>query len=262
MGTPGICKVSMLATSPSDIDVNGFDAPDSARPLLVRLALLKGFELTRNGDEIRISAGAQRLLAFLALSRRTVHRSLVAGALWCDVTDRRAAGNLRSAVWRLRRTGMELVRVTGNHLRLSPAVAVDVDDVERIARLVTDPSSSLASLNLDHISFAGDLLPGWDDEWVLLERERHRQILLHVLDSLCRRWAVEGRFADAIRAGLAAVASEPLRETSQQALISAFLAEGNRTEAVRQFEIYRKALKAELGLAPSAATSDLLGIAR
>ena len=252
----------MLATAPSNLGVQGLDASGSRRPVLVRLALVKGFELSRDGDEIRVSAGAQRLLAFLALSRRTVHRSQVAGTLWRDVPDRRAAGNLRSTVWRLRQTGMELVRVTGNHLRLSPAVAVDLDDMERVARLVTDPSSSLASLSLDQVSLGGELLPGWDDEWVLLERERHRQIALHVLDSLCKRWTAEGRFAEAIGAGLAAVASEPLRETSQRALISAFLAEGNRTEAVRQFDHYRQALESELGLAPSATVSEILATDR
>lgn len=224
----------------------------------VRLALWKGFELTRNGVQVSLSKGAQHLLAFLALKKRAVRRAHLAGTLWGDVPDGRAAGNLRSAIWRLRQNGTELVRASSGHVSLSPQIAVDIDDLERIACLVADPSANLGDVTLEAIPVGGELLPGWDQEWVLLERERHRQILLHVLDGLCERWTSEGHYAKAIRAGLAAVGGEPLRETSRRALIGAFLAEGNPTEAIRQLDDYRRRLKVELDLEPSPRITALL----
>jgi DNA-binding SARP family transcriptional activator len=55
------------------------------------------------------------------------------------------------------------------------------------------------------------------------------------------------------------VRAEPLRESAQAALIRAFLSEGNPSEAVRQFESYRRLLATELGLRPSARIRSLLG---
>ncbi len=50
---------------------------------------------------------------------------------------------------------------------------------------------------------------------------------------------------------MTAVAVEPLRESAQRALVAAHLAEGNRTESLRSFEVYRRVLRRELGVEPS-----------
>lgn len=232
----------------------GRSAPGPA----TRLGLLRGFELTHRAADIQVSIGAQRLLAFLALSNRPVRRSRIAGTLWGDVPEVRAAGNLRSAIWRLRHLGFDLIRVSGDHLHLSPAVNVDTYELTRLARLLGEQSAGLGAFNLDDLPVAGELLPGWDEDWVVLERERLRQIALHVLDALCERWTREQRYAEAVRAGLAAIACEPLRESSQRALISAFLAEGNPTEALRRYRLYREALIRELKLEPSGRITSLV----
>ena len=43
----------------------------------------------------------------------------------------------------------------------------------------------------------GELLPDWYDDWVLLERERFRQLRLHALDALCDDLTRAGRHWDA-----------------------------------------------------------------
>jgi DNA-binding SARP family transcriptional activator len=57
-----------------------------------------------------------------------------------------------------------------------------------------------------------------------------------------------GRAADAARA---AVRAEPLRESAHAALIQVHVAEGNQSEAVREFTHYRALLHSELGLEPT-----------
>jgi DNA-binding SARP family transcriptional activator len=101
------------------------------------------------------------------------------------------------------------------------------------------------------VSLGRDVLPDWDDDWALLERERFRQIRLHALERRCDLLTARGRISEAIEAGLTVVAAEPLRESAHRALIRAHLAEGNRAEALRQFELYRRLMRDDLGLDPS-----------
>jgi DNA-binding SARP family transcriptional activator len=223
-----------------------------------QLALLNGFELTRDGVAIPLSSGPQHLLAYLAVNDRSLRRVHVAGILWTDVSDERAAGNLRSALWRMRLAGLDLVGTQGDCLRLSPRVDVDVRETVRLTRLVLDPAADVSALDLEESQFVGELLPGWYEDWVVLERERQRQICLHLQEGLCETWTRAGHYEKAVLAGLAAVAGEPLRESAHRALIGAYLAEGNRAEAIRQYGLYRSVLRDELHLEPSDRLTSLL----
>ena len=113
-------------------------------------------------------------------------------------------------------------------------------------------------LDLDEGELAGDLLPDWYDDWVLIERERLRQLRLHALESLAIRRLDAGRYGEAAVAALAAVSIEPLRESAQRVLIRIHLAEGNVGEAVRQYRLYRNLLSDEMGLYPSEQIETLL----
>src|SRR2546429_112438 len=91
----------------------------------VRLALLRGFELSVGGHPIPLTLGSQRLLAFLALQGgRLLPRAYVAAMFWTDTSESRASGNLRSALWRLKRPSLKVVEVAADHLQLSSEVIV------------------------------------------------------------------------------------------------------------------------------------------
>src|SRR5439155_7893939 len=157
----------------------------------------------------------------------------------------------RSALWRLRQLDLDIVGTNNQCLSLSEGVAVDVYEAERVAKVALDPLGDADRLTVDDLPIVGELLPGWEEDWVLLEREHLRQVALHVLDALCERWTRQGRHRDAVLAGLAAVRSEPLRETSQRALIAAFLGEGHPADAMRQFARYRESVSRDLHLTRS-----------
>src|SRR5207253_1893470 len=67
----------------------------------VDLRLLGGFELVIRGMAMAVPHMAQRTLAFVALQGRQLRRSFVAGALWPNVEDNHANGNLRTSLWML-----------------------------------------------------------------------------------------------------------------------------------------------------------------
>ncbi len=224
-----------------------------------RLTLLGGFHAVSCGDPVRLTRNPQRVLAFLALQERPVARDHVAASLWLDATDAHAAANLRSALWKLGRTLHGFVEVDDHLVRLTPSVGVDVREGVAAARAADSiaPRAERAEGDIDLLS--KDLLPTWDDDWLVAERERFRQLRLHALEALCERLTALGRFAAAIEAGLAAVAGEILRESAHRVLIGAFIAEGNICEAVRQYRAFRSVLRTELDVAPSPAMEELAG---
>jgi DNA-binding SARP family transcriptional activator len=230
--------------------------PTLGRATRVRLSLLGGFVLTAGGETLSPPLNGQRVLAFLALKGRSLHRAYVAGSLWIDSSDERAAGSLRSALWRLNRSD-RLVEASGESLTLAPHVDVDVEAAVAQAHELLDPSTSACPALAD-VTFFGDLLPDWYDDWVVFERERFRQLRAHALECLCERLSHAGRFGEAIEAGLAAARIEPLRESAQRALIRVHVAEGNIVEAVAQYRRFREHLRDELGLAPSAQLEELV----
>jgi DNA-binding SARP family transcriptional activator len=235
-------------------------APSHRPPLRGRitLSLLGGFELRCGGRPVQVPLSVERVLAFVALQNGPINRSVVAGTLWPETTDERAGANLRSALWRLRRLSANLLETSAMHLRLGTEAAVDTHQLTASIWRILDPSGDPATEDLMHVCRPSDLLPGWYEDWVLVERERLRQLRLHALETLCERLTAKRRFGPAVEAGLVAVQEEPLRESAQRALIRTYLAEGNACEAIRQYARYRQTLEEELGLKPSSEMVDLV----
>ena len=223
-----------------------------------RLSLLGAFELRYGGRVIDLPTPAQRLIAYLAIEERPLQRGYLAAALWLDSTDTHAAGSLRSALWRIRRSGCELVDEINHQLQLSGSVIVDLHEAYAWAARVQDRSRPLRQADVAAASLPAELLRDWYDDWVVLERERVRQLRAQALEVLCARLAAEGQLGEALEIGLAAVHNEPLRESAHRAVISVHLAEGNRSEALRQYAYYRRLVTRELGVEPSPRMETLL----
>jgi DNA-binding SARP family transcriptional activator len=234
--------------------------PDSLGEL--RLSLLAGFELCHHGRVVPVAPTSQRLLALLGLHERRLARSFVRGVLWPDTAEERASSCLRTAMWRTPSPGgSPIFRAAGSHIALDPRIRVDYREVVRWARDLVGtsgwPSERLGWPEAGSLDL--ELLPGWYDEWILVERESFRQLRLHALERLCERLAAEGRFGEALRAGLIAVAVEPLRESAHRRVIAVHVLEGNVAEALRQYRRYAGLLADELGIAPSPVMQSLVG---
>lgn len=215
----------------------------------LRLRLLDGFELVRDGKWVQLPTSAQRVIAFVALKQHPVLRPLVAGSLWPNSSERRASASLRSALWRLKCCDYEIVETSGVQLRLGDAVRVDLHEAAELARrLVVDEVAEIDGL--DHSALEGELLPDWYEDWVLVEREHFRHVRLRALDRLCDRYTEAGRLDDALTTGLSALRGEPLRESAHRALVRVHLAQGNVCEAIRQYGFCCRLLR-PLGVEPS-----------
>jgi DNA-binding SARP family transcriptional activator len=212
-----------------------------------------------NGVHLPVPDGSKGLLAFVALAAGTVDRRCTAGSLWPTGSDKRAAGNLRSALWRLKAAGIDVLDNDHGSLALRRATVVDARVArDWAARLVR---GSPTAHDLHAVSGRGeslDLLPGWSEDWVIFEREHIRQRLLHALEALSRHLVTVGRCADAVNAAMWAVQAGPLRESAVRVLIEAHLAEGNLVEGRRVYLAYRDTARRELGVEPGRHLTDLV----
>jgi DNA-binding SARP family transcriptional activator len=224
------------------------------------LRLFHGFRLERWGEPVLVAPTACRLVAYLGLRGRC-SRGEVAGVLWPDVPEHRARANLRTALWRLRATDTGGVIPGEEELVLAPTLGVDVARFVTVARdqiTACDARPAGAIDALPTLVDAGELLPGWYDDWVLVERERLRQLRLYALEALARRFVAAHQYGEAIETALTAVRLEPLRESATRVLITAHLAEHNMIEAIRRYEMFRADLHRDLRLTPSADLRELL----
>jgi DNA-binding SARP family transcriptional activator len=216
-----------------------------------------GLELVYKRNPVGLPASAQRVLALVALRRRPLSRLYVAGQLWLDSSEERAGASLRSALWRLQRAADGVLETSGRELSLARWVEVDVDRFTALAHELVE-GRRLGPAEVGELCGSDDLLPDWYEDWVGIERERFRQVRLHALETLCRRLTAEGRFDEALEAGLAAVTAEPLRESAHRAMIGMHLAEGNLVEAVRQYDACERLMSIALGVRPSRQIASLL----
>jgi DNA-binding SARP family transcriptional activator len=224
------------------------------RPALT-LNLLHDFELCRAGQLVTMSPSAQRLVSFVALQDRPVRRAQVSSALWMDASEDRASASLRSTLWRIPAPdGVDVVTASNTHVWLNPHIEVDYRRTIADAHGVFDgPTETMIDVARELRSYGEDLLPGWYDDWVVMERERFRQLRLHALDRLGTVLCDRGRYSDAMQLGLAALHSEPLHESAYRLIVRIHIEQGNVAEAVRVYRNYERTLAAELGAVPSKA---------
>jgi DNA-binding SARP family transcriptional activator len=236
-------------------------APRRARTRSVfattRLQLLRGFRLTQDDAEVALPYSVERVVAYLALARGPVSRSHLAGALWPDVAEHRAHGDLRSALWRLRRLCGAVDR-DEHRLALAPNVEVDLSAVTDLTGALIHRSTPTALMRLPELVDGAEILPGWDEEWLVVERERYRLLRLRALERAGEAFLAANDPARAMEASLASISSEPYRESAHRLLVRIHIAEGNGAEALRAYRVYSRIVEDELGIQPSRQMEQLI----
>ena len=200
---------------------------------------------------VKLSLGARRIVAYLAVIGPNIVRSRAAAELWPDLPEETGRANLRRALWHLP-TGW--VRAEGDDLFL------DADCDLPAAREAGVSAIGGGELSISDIQLlTTDILPGWHEEWAQPVQEAYHVLRVQALEASCRTFTAIGKFALAIHAGSAVVEAEPLRESATEALIEAHLAQHNRFDAVRCYKLLADRLRIELGVSPDPALADRLG---
>ena len=212
----------------------------------VHLRLLGGFDLAVLGRPVELSFAPQRLVALVAVHGKPISRTLAASTLWPEKPEARAHANLRSCLWRLKEPGLHHVLVSGANLALGPQVSSDIDLLERLGWGVVDGSAP-ADVCRDLDLFVRPLLPGWYDDWVIMERERLAQLQARFLDNVVASLVAAGKLTRALDYAVRLVGADPLRERSQLCLLRVYAAEGSWGQLHEQLRSYEDLLRRTFG---------------
>jgi DNA-binding SARP family transcriptional activator len=240
--------------------------------MLFEMEFLGRARVLADGRELILSRKCLSLLAYLALHRDIDHpRDVLIEKFWADREPAQARSNLGSALCRLRKvltfggtTPLELSPLGEPRLASSAPISADIWAFESgVESALAAPQGALAqaqatALGVSLLRYRGDLLLGWYDDWILVERERLHMLRLRSLRRLMEHHIASGDFESGLATGQAALRLEPLDEGVQQRVIELYAQIGQRAGALRQYERLASLLKVELGVAPSRETNALV----
>jgi DNA-binding SARP family transcriptional activator len=224
------------------------------------LRLLGSFELRRGGEPLpRVRTRfAYWLLALLALRPgQDVERSWLAATLWPESPEARAYHSLRSSLADLR----SCLGPDADRLHASSPHSLSLDlagaEVDLLAFDAALARGDRASLEEAVVLYRGPLLEGCAEPWAFQERQVREQGYLAARERLAALAFEQGETAEAEGHLRRAVAVDPLRESTQRALMQVLAAGGNYAAALLCYRELRVYLHRELNTEPDAETQTL-----
>ncbi len=125
-------------------------------------------------------------------------------------------------------------------------------------RATNDSSATKIAAYHDALTlYGGDLLPGFYDEWILVERERLRTLFAGALTRLAELYEAQRAYADALACAQRLLSQDSLQESSHRLLMRLHLLNDDRAAALRVYHTCATLLRDELGVNPSPATEEL-----
>jgi non-specific serine/threonine protein kinase len=227
---------------------------------MLEIRLLGKFEIKDGEKAVSInSRPAQSLFAYLALNAGTAHRrEKLAGLFWPDSLEETARDNLRHALWRVRKSfssdrSAEYILTDDLSISFNASTEywLDAAELENLDEGVSG-NELISTLS----QYQGELLPGFYDEWVVLEREHLASVFEHHMARLMSVLEAEKRWLDILDWGERWIKLGQRPEPAFRALMSAHAAKGDMSKVAATYERCVKSLK-EFGLEPSQQTRAL-----
>ncbi len=223
------------------------------------LRVLGVFRVYHEGRVLFLPVAAGRRVLGDSAVNGAASREQVAAALWPELPERRAKSDLRTVLWRLRQVCPGFLESTDQVLALADDVQVDLEAVNVWAANGISPSITGTLDGAEPPPGAGlELLPGWDEDWLTMPRERLRMLQVQSYEARATRLLAAGRVAEAFRYALHVAQSEPMRESAQCLMLEIHLRQGNVSDALRHYEAYRHMLSEEMGIEPGVRITSLI----
>lgn len=216
---------------------------------MLEIRLLGNFDVRIGGEAIDIpSRPAQSLLAYLALSPGVGHRrEKLAGLLWPEATESNARSNLRHALWRLRRAvGAECILADNLSVAFNQDLPfwLDAAELQHESPQEIDPDKMIRILSV----YGGELLPGFYDDWAMLERERLRMLFERKVQVLLNKLIESSRWGDTLEWAERWIALGATPEPAYRALMLAYGGLGDVSGVAASYNRCCAALRDGLGV--------------
>ncbi|GAB4108587.1 MAG: AAA family ATPase [Roseiflexaceae bacterium] len=228
---------------------------------MLTIQLLGPPQITLAGEQLSLTRRKSRaLLFYLAAQPAPLGRDLLIELLWPDLDRPAAQQTLRTTLHGLRKAlgGWLLADDT---LAIAPGALVDA---RRLERELAAPSRDLAALQAALDLYRGEFLQGFSlpdapayDDWIAAQRARFQQLRAAGLSALAALHEQRRDYRAALAALETALASDPLQEEVQRAVMRLHYLAGDRVGAIRRYEQLRELLDDELGVPPMPETRAL-----
>jgi TolB-like protein/DNA-binding SARP family transcriptional activator len=251
------------ATNNSATAVDGGAAP------LARwsLRLFGGFELSAlpGGQKIALPGKRERaLLAYLALNPKGRQpRRKLAALLWGDATDETLLDNLRTCVWRLRKTLGDI----DHRLLASDEEDIVLDiaafDIDALAFRRLASRTGRAELEAAAAHCRGGFLDGLElnseefESWRRTETSHHLDQAVETLSRLMKLLMQDGQSEHAIGIGVQILGLDPLHEATASDLMQLYADSGRRGAAIQLYRTLTDALHRDVNTQPAAGTRQI-----
>lgn len=207
----------------------------------------------------RLPGKGVALLAYLAVTGLPCSREALAGLLWGDMPDTAARTNLRVTLNRLPLPLRSFLDIDHH------AIALKLDEVDLdVWVLETAVSGNTAAWQTAVSLYHSDFLDGLTipdapayEEWALMQRERLRLLVIDLLQRLAAEALERQAYNDGIAYTRRSLAMDNWREEAHRLLMRLLALAGRRSDALAQFEVCRRLLAENLGVAPTVETRDL-----
>ncbi|MCB9175775.1 MAG: hypothetical protein H6648_01345 [Caldilineae bacterium] len=209
-----------------------------------------------------------RVLACLLLAPDGLQaRDELAARLWPEADPKRARANLRHGLHQLRgwlpqaSDGQDWCLADRDRLAWNPEADAwcDARALQRVARRQPQPRQTrLAELRDLLALYTGPLLPGLEDAWTSSARAELAACQIRLLDALAEALEAAGDRRAAIEQARALLAIEPCHEPSHRRIMRIHDRRGDPAAALAQAQACRRALREQLGAAPSPETQALI----
>jgi WD40 repeat protein/DNA-binding SARP family transcriptional activator len=231
---------------------------------MLEIRLLGQFELRVDGVvQVLPSRAAQSLLAYLVLHAGTPQRrEHLAGLLWPDHLEISARRNLRTALWHIRKVLGDDPNATDGFIlssNITTTFNADSDYWLDAAALEMPADAERTSGELaERVSlYRSELLPGFYDDWVVLERDRLEGLYEAMIQRLLHLLLAEERWSDALTWSGRWIALGRAPEPAYRAQMTAHAGLGDLPSLAEAYNRCLAALLEDLGVTPSAETRAL-----
>ena len=211
-----------------------------------------------DGKPVEIpSRPAQSVLAYLALTAGIAHRREGGRFDLADVPELDARRNLRRALWHIRKAAEGQVPLRADDITVAFDARPDVwADVIVLSQKFSSEKTTEELIQIVS-AYAGELLPGFYDEWIIVERERLQALFESRIKLLLDR-LVEAHAWDAvIEWGEKWIALSSATEPAYRALMIAYAGRGDLSGVGQAYRRCAEALSRDLGVEPSEETHEL-----
>jgi DNA-binding SARP family transcriptional activator len=215
-----------------------------------------------------MSGTTEQLFQFLLVNAgKESRREYLADLFWRRSSAERQRSALNSAIWRIRRqlrdvTGLDLVcDGAAAVLHIDASVPVDASELTGVVHSIV-PGEAMTEATADRLraaleACAAPFMDGVTSEWVLSERERLFNVQIRGLTLLMHWLGQHRKYEDALEVGRWLLAADPARESAQCEVMWLYVLNGQRAQAIRQYQCFRDWLQRELDIDPMPETKAL-----